>query len=819
MSEPKTSENNSETDQNALDTDAERGLTQEEAEQRLARQGPNAIEEEEQSWLTLLLSHFWGPIPWMLEAATVLALVAQRWEDFGVILAMLLINGGIGFWHENRAQNAIAALKEQLAPEARVLRDGEQQTIEAKNLVPGDIVLLRTGDIVPADVQLLADQHVSVDESALTGESLPVDKEAEDSCYSGTAIKRGDAKAMVTATGGDTEFARTVELVQVAEDRSHFRRAVMRIGYFLIAASAALVLIIVGVEAWRGEPWLQLLMFALVLTIAGIPAAMPAVLTVTMTLGASRLAQKKAIVSELTAIEELAGLHVLCADKTGTLTKNELELQEPVNLGAEDTDNLILAAALTTRSDADDPIDIAIRAALDDTSVLEDYEVTDFQPFDPERKRAEAEISHGDETFAVAKGAPQAILELVEADESLRDDISQRVDELGEQGYRALGVARRDNGQWSYIGILPLLDPARDDSAQVVREAREHGIDIRMVTGDHEAIGRQVAGQLDLGTEIAEATSLFGSGSGEITAEQRRKVLETDGFARVTPEHKFEIVKAFQEGDRIVGMTGDGINDAPALKQADVGIAVADATDAARAASDLVLTEQGLGVITFAIQEARRIFERMVNYATYRIAETIRLLVFIFCAILVFNVFPVTPVQVVLLAILNDIPIMTIASDKAPTSSTPVRWQMGRVLATAAILGLTGVITTFAMFWFLHSGLQLPKEKLQTIVFLKLLVAGHLTMFLTRNRGWFWDKPWPSLTFFLSLEATQIFGTLIAVYGLLVAPIGWLAALAVWGYSLVAFVFINAVKVAAFRLWGQYLERGTSHEHSAATNG
>jgi len=786
-----------------LDTDAQQGLSQTEADKRLERDGANAIESEEEGWLTLLLKHFWGPIPWMLEVAIVLSAIGQNWQTLAVIVAMLLINGGIGFWQESRAQDAIAALKQRLAPEAQVVRDGERRTIAAENLVRGDVVLLRTGDVIPADVQLFTEQHVAVDESSLTGESLPVDKQGSDVCYSGTTIQRDEALAVVTATGGDTEFAKTVALVQSAEDTSHFRQAVMRIGYFLIVLSVVLVLLIIGVEVMRGTPLLQLLMFALVLVIAGIPAALPAVMTVTMTIGASRLADRKAIVSELSAIEELAGLHVLCADKTGTLTKNELELREPVNLAANDTADITLAAALTTRSEGDDPIDNAIRDALDDINVLDEYEITTFEPFDPTRKYANAEVRHDGDTFAVAKGAPQAIRELVGDDDAA--DIPNRVDELGQQGYRTLGVARRDNGEWRYIGLLPLLDPARDDSAEVIGEAKGHGLDIRMVTGDHDAIARQVAGELDLGKEIAEASTLFGSEEGEFSAEQRRRVLDTDGFARVTPEHKFEIVKAFQEGDRIVGMTGDGVNDAPALKQANVGIAVADATDATRAASDLVLTEHGLGVITFAIEEARRIFERMVNYATYRITETIRLLVFLTVAIIAYQFFPVTPVQVVLLAILNDIPVLTIASDKAPTPGEPARWQMPRVIAIAIILGIAGVITSFVLLWYVYNVVQPPHDVLQTVLFLKLLVSGHMTLYLTRNRGWFWQRPWPSLPFFAALEVTQVGGTLLAVYGVLMTPIGWGYALAIWAYALVAFVFINAIKVLAYHLGGSWL--------------
>jgi len=779
-----------------LETDPKNGLDEKEVESRLERHGENAMEEERSHPLLELASHFWGPIPWMLEIAAVLSVVAQRWEEFAVILVMLLINGGVGFWHEHKAQNAIEALKQQLAPKARVVRDGEKETIASRRLVPGDVVVLRTGDVVPADLKLLDDEELSVDESALTGESLPAEKRGGEPCFSGTTVKRGEARGVVIATGANTRFARTIELVESAEESSHFQQAVLRIGYFLIAATAALVIVIVAVGWWRADPWIDLLMFALVLTIAGIPQALPAVLTVTMAVGAHRIAQMKAVVSRLAAMEELAGMHVLCADKTGTLTENQLELQEPVLFGADEEEELLRAGALTARGDDGDPIDEAILRAVDENE-LDDFEVVDFHPFDAQRKRAEADVRHDSEEFSVAKGAPRAILELVEADGELAERVKEKVAELGDDGFRALGVAQKKGDGWEFLGILPLLDPPREDAADVVEEAQNHGLDVRMITGDDAAIARQVAGQVGLGTDILAAPELFGDGEDDLEGEEAKKALEADGFAQVTPEHKFRLVRCFQSGDRIVGMTGDGVNDAAALKQAEVGVAVEDATDAARAASDLVLTGRGLGVIIHAVEEARRIFQRMVSYATFRITETLRVLLFIAISILAFELYPVTPIMIVLLAILNDIPIMTMATDNARAADHPVRWDMRGVLTTAAILGIGGVISSFVLFWYVRVELGLPFEAVQTVMFLKLLVAGHMTLFLCRNDGWLWERPFPSLTLFVALEGTQIAGTLVAVYGLLVHPIGWALALGVWGYAIVWLLLLNAVKVGA----------------------
>jgi H+-transporting ATPase len=805
-----------------LRSDVERGLSAEEARERLARHGQNEIEREKAHPLVKLLAHFWGPIPWMLEIALVLSGVARRWEEFSVILVMLLINGGVSFWHESKADSAIAALKARLAPQARVIRDGEPRTIAAAELVPGDLVELRIGDVIPADVRLLSDQHLDIDESALTGESLPVDKEVGARVYSGTTVKRGEARALVAATGADTAFGRTVELVGAAEEASHFRRAVLRIGYFLISASFALVVIILAVGFWRGDPWIELVMFALVLTIAGIPQALPAVMTVAMTVGARRLARMQAIVSRLPAMEEIAGVQTLCVDKTGTLTRNRLQLQSPELVEAGDADELMLAAALTARpGEQEDPIDRAVLDGLERPDRLKAWRVEDFRPFDPSSKRAEATAVRDHDRVTVTKGAPQVILDLVGSDADQARRITARVDDLAARGYRTLGVARRDaDGDWRYLGLLPFLDPPRAGVARVVGSAQRHGIDVRMITGDNAAIARQVARQVGLGTNILEAGQLFSAADtakgAQVLQETAGRVLNADGFAEVTPEHKFALVTHFQAGDRIVGMTGDGVNDAPALKQADIGIAVAGATDAARAASDLVLTGQGLDVITQAVDEARRIFERMISYATFRITESMRVLLFIAISILAFDFYPVTAIMIILLAILNDIPIMMIAWDNAPTPSRPVRWDMRRVLAVAGLLAVVGVAASFLLFWFVRGPMDLPAAQVQTIMFLKLLVAGHMTIFLTRNADWMWRWPRPSWLLAVPLEATQIVGTLFAIFGILVAAIPWPYALGVWGFAIVEMLVLDVLKVWLYRAIGQPRARPVAGKPEAA---
>jgi len=775
------------------------GLTSAQARLRLAQVGENAIQEQRIHPWRKFLTFFWGPIPWMIEIAAILSGLAGRWEDFTVIVVLLLINAGVGFWEEYKAGNAIEALKQRLAPVARVLRDGEWRDIAARELVPGDVVFLRLGVIVPADVELLEGDYLSIDQSALTGESLPADKKIGDTAYSGSIVRQGEMQGVVTTTGMNTYFGRTARLVETAQTRSHFQQAVLRIGNFLILTTLGLVALVVLVALFRGDPFIDTLLFALILTVAAIPVALPAVMSVTMAVGAATLARMQAIVSRLVAIEELAGMDVLCSDKTGTLTKNALVVGDPVAIGAEDAEEVIVAAALACERDNPDVIDTAVLAALHDKQAPTGSEILAFQPFDPVRKRAEAEVRQDGRRFRVAKGAPQVIATLVAVGGDLGERIHRATDDLAAHGYRTLGVARTDDdGRWCFLGLLPLFDPPRDDSAQTIATIKRMGLDIRMVTGDHSAIAREVASELGLGTNIVSAHEIFEHDGADGDGV---RIEAADGFAEVFPEHKFKIVRRLQRAGKIVGMTGDGVNDAPALKQADIGIAVSGATDAARAAADLVLTAPGLSVIATAVEEARKIFARMRSYAVFRIAETIRVLGFITLSIIIFDFYPVTPIMLVLLAVLNDFPIMMIAYDNVRVAPRPVRWLMSRVLAVAVVAGTTGVIATFILFWIARDILHLPPEQIQTVIFLKLLVAGHLTIYITRSERWFWQRPWPAARLFWTTEATQLAGTLAAVYGWLLEPIGWSYALMVWAYALLWFPLNNAVRVWVLDLW------------------
>ncbi len=777
------------------------GLHQAEAQKRLTQYGPNEIEEKKTNPFLKFLTYFWGPIPWMIEAAVILSAVARHWPDFGIILLLLLANAVVGFWEEHQAGNAIAALKAKLAIKARVKRDGKWTTPEARELVPGDVIRVRLGDIVPADARLLEGDPVEVDQSALTGESLPATRKSGEAVFSGSIIRQGEIGALVYATGSNTYFGKTAQLVQEAHTVSHFQKAVLKIGNYLIILAVALVALIITVAIFRGDPILTTLQFALVLTVAAIPVAMPTVLSVTMAVGARLLAKKEAIVTRLAAIEELAGVDVLCADKTGTLTQNKLTLGDPFGVNGIPADQVILNAALASRADNKDTIDLAVLGGLKNDQALKEYQVIHFQPFDPVHKRTEATVKGKDgKTFKVTKGAPQVILELSANAGEVKPAVEKAVDEFAAHGFRSLGVARAEGEeQWQFLGVLPLFDPPREDASATVATARKMGVKVKMVTGDALAIARETAKKLRMGMNILDA-----SGFGDVKHEESTPVVESiekaDGFAQVFPEHKFHIVDVLQKRGHIVGMTGDGVNDAPALKKADCGIAVSGATDAARAAAAIVLMTPGLSVIIDAMKESRKIFQRMNSYAIYRIAETLRVLLFMTLSILVFNFYPVTAVMIVMLALLNDGAILSIAYDNVHYKDQPEAWNMRVVLGISTVLGVVGVVSAFGLFYLGERAFHLDRAHLQTLMYLKLSVAGHLTIFLTRTRGPFWSIR-PARILWVAVLGTQIVATLIAVYGLFMTPLSWSWAGFVWGYALLWFLVNDRVKLLAYRVF------------------
>ncbi|MDY6795157.1 MAG: plasma-membrane proton-efflux P-type ATPase [Actinomycetota bacterium] len=776
------------------------GLSSDEAASRLEKFGPNQLAEKKTNPLLKLLSYFWGPIAWMIEAALILSAVIGRWEDFGIIMVLLMLNAGVGFWQEHKADTAIEMLKKKLAPEARVRRDGKWETVPGRELVPGDVVRVRLGDIVPADIKLVEGDYLSVDESALTGESLPVDKHGSDVCYSGSVVRQGEMNGLVVATGMNTYFGRTAALVEEAETKSHFQKAVIKIGDYLIAIAIVLVVLIIVVALFRGESMKETVQFALVLAVAAIPAALPAVLSVTMAVGATALAKKEAIVSHMVAIEEMAGMDILCSDKTGTITTNQLSVAEIVPFGDFKEEEVVLYGTLASREEDKDPIDDTIigkarEEGLEDKAAS--YKVEKFSPFDPTVKRTQASLDGpGGEKLEVSKGAPQVIMKLVGERNGLSSRLHDVVEEQSSKGYRSLGVARTgDDGGWSYVGVIALYNPPRDDSSKTIDTAKDMGVEVKMVTGDHVAVAKEIAGEVHLGTDIQPAGAFLDKPD----LEAAKIVEEADGFAQVFPEHKYRIVELLQDKDHIVGMTGDGANDAPALKKADAGIAVEGATDAAKSAADIVLTLPGLSVIIDALEQSRMIFQRMNSYAIYRIAETTRVLLFIVASILVFNFYPVTAIMIVLLALLNDLPIMAIAYDNVRFSDKPEKWDMRTVLSMATFLGVVGVFASFFIYYIGREWLNLSTGELQSFIFLKLAVAGHLTIFQTRTRGPFWSIM-PAAPLFWSAVVTKIIATFIVVYGWLVTPIGWKLAGFVWVYALVAFVITDFLKVRFYKV-------------------
>jgi H+-transporting ATPase len=840
-----------------LKVDLHKGLNDEEVKSRLNQYGTNELPEKEESTLHRIFRRFWGPIPWMIEIAAILSAVVQKWEDFGIITTLLLVNAGLDFWQESKALNALKVLKNKLARKATVFRNGKFVEIDAKELVPGDVIKIKIGEIIPADAKLVEGEYMQVDQSALTGESLPVTKKVNDIVYANAIAKKGEMLAVVTSTGLNTYFGKTVALVAKAEkeQKSHFQKMVIKVGNYLIYVTLVMAAIILLSALYRGENMLEIFRFTLVLTVAAIPVALPAVLTVTMAVGAVALAKRQAIVSRLAAIEELAGIDVLCSDKTGTLTKNKMTIDVPILYNNFTEKQLMLYAAMASKEENQDPIEQPIFAYIKEknlTDELSEYKQDSFKPFDPVIKRTEAAISHGVHKFTVIKGAPQILLHLCAGsiDEKI---VKENVNSFAEKGYRTIGVAVKEEKEKGvkYVGLIPLFDPPRDDAKETLAEAQNLGLNIKMVTGDNVAIANQIATKLGLKPNVLEADELKNdttsefmqmseflaqaihkklnpnlpeseakSFAKEITNELAKKFMldnlhsshlknhesdiikiieDASGFAQVFPEDKYLIVDKLQKGNHIVGMTGDGVNDAPALKKADAGIAVSGATDAARASADLILLTPGISVIVDAIKMSRVIFERMKSYAIYRIAETVRVILFMTLAILVFDFYPVTAIMIIILALLNDIPILAIAYDRTRIDDEPVRWNNSELFGLSTLLGVAGVISSFTIFFLLETFTNFSQPVIQSMIFLKLIVAGHGTIYNTRTTDWFFKKPLPSWQLFWASLSTAVLGTLIAVYGIFIPAISWEWAGIIWVYALSWFLFNDVVKYYFYR--------------------
>ncbi|KAL4324081.1 hypothetical protein GQ457_11G016310 [Hibiscus cannabinus] len=828
------------------------GLTTDEGAQRLQVFGPNKLEEKKESKFLKFLGFMWNPLSWVMEAAAIMAIALANgdgrppdWQDFVGIIVLLVINSTISFIEENNAGNAAAALMANLAPKTKVLRDGRWSEQEAAILVPGDIITIKLGDIVPADARLLEGDPLKIDQSALTGESLPVTKNPSDEVFSGSTCKQGEIEAVVIATGVHTFFGKAAHLVDSTNQVGHFQQVLTAIGNFCICSIAVgIVIEIIVMYPIQHRKYRDGIDNLLVLLIGGIPIAMPTVLSVTMAIGSHRLSQQGAITKRMTAIEEMAGMDVLCSDKTGTLTLNKLTVDrtliEVFTKGVE-KEQVLLYAARASRTENQDAIDAAIVGMLaDPKEARAGIREIHFLPFNPVDKRTALTYIDSDGNWhRASKGAPEQILNLCNCKEDVRRKVHSVIDKFAERGLRSLAVARQQvpektkeapGAPWQLIGLLPLFDPPRHDSAETIRRALNLGVNVKMITGDQLAIAKETGRRLGMGTNMYPSSSLLGQDKDASVASLPVDELieKADGFAGVFPEHKYEIVKRLQERKHICGMTGDGVNDAPALKKADIGIAVADATDAARSASDIVLTEPGLSVIISAVLTSRAIFQRMKNYTIYAVSITIRI-VFGFMFIALIWKFDFAPFMVLIIAILNDGTIMTISKDRVKPSPMPDSWKLKEIFSTGVVLGGYLALMTVLFFWAMKDtdffsdkfnvrSLRDRPEEMMAALYLQVSIVSQALIFVTRSRSWSYVER-PGLLLLTAFIAAQLVATLIAVYAnwgfAKIKGMGWGWAGVIWIYSVVTYIPLDLIKFAiryvlSGKAWDNLLENKTA---------
>lgn len=760
------------------------GLTEAQASARLVEYGPNRVEEERSHPLRRLFAKFWAPVPWMLEAAIVLQVALGKSAEATVIGVLLIVNAAISFAQEKRANDALALLRSRLTVQARALRDGGWRTLPAEMLVPGDFVHMRMGDLAPADIRLRMG-NISVDKSMLTGESLPAETDPGSLVYAGSVVVGGEASGEVKATGGRTCFGKTAELVRTAASASHLQETIFAIVRWMVALDAMLVLALIVYADAVGLPFDVVAPFALILLVASVPAALPATFSLATALGARELAGHGVLVTRLSAIEEAAGMDVLASDKTGTLTENRLSLAVVHPLGRYDENALLRLAVLACDEATQDQLDLAILEAARSRAIdVRGYQLRRFTPFDPETKRSEAVVSEHGKDLRVVKGAPRAVASLVASE----TDVGAEVEQIAAQGCRVLALAAGADGKLELAGLLGFFDPPRTDSQAVVEELRHLGVRVVMVTGDGLATARSVARQVGIGERICPREDL--------DKDPTEPIAACDGFARVYPEDKLRLVQMLQRGGHIVAMTGDGVNDAPALKQAEVGIAVASAADVAKAAASLVLTNAGMGDIPAAVQSSRRIHQRMLTYTLNKIVKTLEIAVFLSLGVMLTGIFVVTPMLVVLLLFTNDFVTMSIATDRADFSPKPERWRVSALMKISSALAVPVIALSFAVFFAARDLLHLRVDQLQTLMFVMLVASGQGLVYLLRERRHFWASR-PSRWMVVATVADVVVVSILATRGVLMSPI---APELVGAVFVLIVVFLAALDLLKVRL-------------------
>lgn len=763
------------------------GLSSTEAEKIRLRVGPNALPEEKVRLWLVFLKKMWAPVPWMLEISIILELVLGKYTEAAIIALLVIFNAVMSTLQENKAQNALELLKQRLTVTTRVLRDGTWQVLPGTELVPGDVVHVRMGDLVPADLVLQQGQ-IALDQSSLTGESLSVDAGRGNPAYAGTTVVRGEATGQVRETGIRTRFGKTAELVRLAKTTGQLEKIVFAIIKYLVILDAILVTIVFADALLTRLALGNLLPFALILLVASVPVALPATFTVATALGSIELARNGVLVTRLSAIEEAASMQVLCTDKTGTLTENRLSVAGVTAFGANSQEDVLRLAVMASDEATQDPLDKAILEKAASEKIFEKISSTrkEFIPFDPATKRSEAVYEENGKSIKVMKGAAQVIGAL---DAQLDAGYSQAVESLASQGYRVLAVASETDGVTRVNGLVAFQDPPRADSAGLIARIKELGIRIVMITGDSLITAEAVAAKIGIGSRACHADDIAKQDLGHIEA--------CDVYAEVLPEQKYQLVQKYQKASFTVGMTGDGVNDAPALKQAEVGVAVSSATDVAKAAASLVLTSPGLSNLVSAIETSRQIYQRMLTYTLNKIIKTIEIAFFLSMGLILFKTFVTTPLLMVLLLFTNDFVTMSISTDQVRLSPKPNIWKVRSIVTGAIFLAIPILALSFSIFLYAQKVLQLPLANLQTLLFVMLVFSGQGTIYLVRERRHFW-RSLPSKWMLIGSVADILVVSALANFGILMAPIPPILIAELLGVIAFYLFFLDFLKVAVF---------------------
>ena len=734
------------------------GLTEDEAARRLKEYGPNEVPEKKSSLTMRLAKKFWGLTQWMLEFTVALEWILGKYIEAYVIIILLIFNAAVSFIQEEKANSAVELLRQKLIVKTRVKRGGKWIQVPARELVLGDVVRLRAGDMAPADIQVV-EGFVEVDQSALTGESLTVDRKQGESLYSGSVVRSGEVTGIVSATGLKTYFGRTAELVQIAKPELHIEEMISKVVRWLLIMVVASVSLGMVFAILRGISLAEIAPLTVILLVSAIPVALPTMFTISMALGSLELSKKGAIVTRLDAVEDAATMDVLCADKTGTITMNRLTLVDVLPVGMHSKAEVVLYGVLASQEANQDPIDMAfISKAKEMQLPLSEYTLVNFSPFDPSTRRTEATLRHQSDEIRVSKGAVKTIVALCRECVDELQVIERGIDELVTKGYRILAVAKGTIGEdLELIGVTALYDKPREDSPRFINELKQLGISVKMLTGDALPIAKEVASQAGLGDKISRITDLKGK-LGE--ADTLRKLEESDGFAEIYPEDKYLIVKGLQSGGHVVGMTGDGVNDAPSLKQAEVGIAVSNATDIAKKASSVVLSLEGFGGIFDMVIIGRMVYQRISSWTINKIIRTFKRVVFIVLAFILTGRFVVSTFNMILLLFLSDYVTLSISTDRVRYSEKPERWNTGGLVKLGVSYGSLIIAESLLILYMALGffGLDSNLGKLQTFIFVWLTLSGYYTVLSIRERRHFWEsRPSKWLVFALVLNTLIVY--------------------------------------------------------------